>query len=169
MAITVHVAGLASIKVNLSADYRVLSTLGYTQDGATIVFRPYYQDVPGDENGGDAGPPIDRVYMGEVAQVQLELTKWDDTLAALLIKRFRDPTALLTTGQPAGAGTLTFSTAHSLVVSSPNGIHNFPRAVLDGELQINKGTKYSRWLLGFTCYKNTSGVLWTTDETVLVP
>ena len=168
MAISVQVAGLATIKMTLGED-NSLQTFGYTQDGANLTFQPFYQDVPGDENGGDAGPPIEKVWMGEIVQIQLDFTKWDFALESVLQKRLRDKTNLLTVGTPVGAGTLTFPNAFTLIVSTPIRIYNFPRCVPESAFQLNVGTKFSRLSAAFTAYKNTNNVLWTATESVLVP
>jgi hypothetical protein len=168
VAISVHVAGLATIKMTLGEDSG-LQVFGYTQDGANLTFQPFFQDVPGDENGGDAGPPIEKVWMGEIVQIQLDFTKWDYVLESILKKRMRDPTGLLTVGKPISAGTLTFPNAFTLIISAPTRIYNFPRCVPESAFQLNVGTKFSRLSSAFTAYKNTNGVLWTETETVLVP
>ena len=59
----IQVAGLAPIKVDGEL-------LGYTRNGADTTKEAYWLDVPGDENGGDDGPPIDVQYLGEIARVR---------------------------------------------------------------------------------------------------
>jgi hypothetical protein len=168
MAVTVHVAGLATVKMNLGEDNTML-TFGYTQDGANITFQPFWQDIPGDENGGDAGPPIDKVWMGEIAQVQLDFTKWETTYAQTLSKRLRDAAGTYTVGQPRAAGTLTFTNALCLTLSAPNDVYTFPRAIPESAIQLNVGTKYSRLSVSFTCYKSTAGVLWVGTDAYYAP
>lgn len=168
MALNIQVPGLAVIKMTLGED-NAIQTFGYTQDGANLTFQPFYQDVPGDENGGDAGPPIDKVFMGEICQIQLDFTKWDAAYELILQKRMRDKTNLLTTGVPVGAGTLTFANAFTLQVVATNRIYNFPRAVPESAFQINIGTKFARLQATFTAYKSTNGILWSASASYLIP
>jgi hypothetical protein len=160
----IHVAGLATIKIasQRESPEGYLDILGYTQDGAYISFQPFFQDVPGDENGGDAGPPVDQVWMGEVAQVQLDL-----------MKRLREYSGRATLtdstklGQRATAGTLTFGNAFCLLIDAPYQKLCFPVAVPNQAQQINLGTKFSRWSVVFSCYKNSAangGILYQ-DQT----
>ena len=172
----IHVAGLATIKVASGRETpeNNLDILGYTQDGAYLSFQPFLQDVPGDENGGDAGPPIDQVWMGEVAQVQLDFTKWDAVIAAAIVKRMReftnrsgtltDPTKY---GARAAAGTLTFDNAFCLLIDAPYQKLCFPCALPNQAQQLNLGTKFSRWSVVFSCYRNSwvnGGILYQ-DQT----
>ena len=88
MAVAVQVAGLATIKI-AAAVGSPLYTLGYTQNGAFITTEGYTVNVPGDENGGDDGPPIEIQSLGETARVRLEFTK-----GGKLLIGSQDPEAL---------------------------------------------------------------------------
>lgn len=159
MAVTVQVAGLATIKIALAPGTSLL-TLGFTVDGARITTEGHAINIPGDENGGDEGPPVDIQYLGETARVRLELTKFDATVATMLEARFSGGTA----GMPPTAGGLVFAGSgfFRLLVHSPTTPMNFPCAVLvRTPVEINKGTKYSRMVCEFECYKHpATGVLW---------
>jgi hypothetical protein len=158
MAKQVNVAGLALIRLGVGVS--ALQDLGYTVNGATIVTEGHAVNIPGDENGGDDGPPIEIQMLGETARVRLELTKWDPAVQLVLETRLGGGTA----GTPAAAGTLVFANSNffRLVVNSPVTPRNFPCATLvRTPIEINKGTKYSRLVCEFECYKHpTSGVLW---------
>src|SRR5690554_6659069 len=86
MAEVVVVDGPALIRVNTGSE-GALETLGYTRDGVQISEQVYTEDVPGDQNGGTSGPPIDIQYFGEFHIVRLELTKWDPTVDAKVASR----------------------------------------------------------------------------------
>jgi len=156
MAVQVQVAGLATIKIDGEI-------LGYTRNGADVTKEGYWLDVPGDQNGGDDGPPVDIQYLGEVARVRLEMTKWEETVADKIRARVKAQAV----GQPADAGTLMFRDAKylRLTIDAPNLPRNFPVAIPRMPIEMNRGTKFSTLVCEFECHKNAStGVLF--DKTV---
>lgn len=161
MATTVNVGGLATVKVGTGAA-DALETLGYTRQGVTITAQDYYLDVPGDQNGGDEGPPIDVQYMGETAIVRLELTKWDVDIEDKVVCRVKGGTA----GSPSASGTLMNANgAMRLLVDTPTRPYNFPQAFPRKPIEVNRGTKFSTLIIEFECHENQDGVLYnrTTD------
>ncbi|MGD9644319.1 MAG: hypothetical protein AB7U73_01315 [Pirellulales bacterium] len=160
MANIVNVAGLAAIKVNTGGG-SALELLGYSRDGVSIAYQQFTIPVPGDENGGDAGPPIDEQYLGEIALIRMVLSKFDMAILKKVESRIRNGAW----GVPGSAGTLRLNTTNSyrLVIHTPTDPRNFPLAVPTGALETNKGTKYSEAILEWTAYKNASGIL--VDET----
>lgn len=161
MAEAFHVAGPAIVKITaLGGTSPTLETLGYTANGADVTLESHFENVPCDENGGEQGPPAELVYLGERATVRLELTKWDEGVADLIRPRLSNGTAG-TVGTP---GTLVFANTYEyrLLIASTNQPYNFTRAVPRSAISINKGTRHSRLLLEFECYKDASGYLWNT-------
>lgn len=158
MAVAVNVAGLAPVYVDLGSG---LQLLGYTANGVDIATSGYFLDVPGDQNGGDNGPPIEIQYFGETAEIRLDLTKYDPAIAEAIEARL----ARGTPGQPAPAGSIIFGSGSSmrLAIACASRPRNFPRAVPRGACQVNKGTRYSRFIVDFVAYKSISGVLWNTS------
>ena len=165
--IVVNVPGLAAILI-ARADGE-LSELGYTQNGAQITFEGYELRVPGDENGGDDGPPVEIQYLGQTARVRLELTKFDPNVSDLVLARLALGTlgTPITTGTP--TGTLLFADQQffRLVINSPIRPFNFPCAVLaKAPQELNVGTKFQRHIIEAECYKHpTTGVLWNRSVT----
>ena len=159
MAMTVNVAGPAIIQVDTGVA-NALEDLGYTANGAEVEVRGFYGDVPGDENGGDSGPPIDVQYFGDIAVVRLEFTRYDPTVLDKVVCRLYGGTA----GTPGTPGTLMFagSKTYRLLIKTTSLPMNFPRAIYRGSRVVNKGTKFSREISEFECHKNGSGVLWNT-------
>lgn len=154
MATAVQNGGLATIKVDYGSG---LAILGYTRNGADESEDSYMTDVPGDENGGDEGPPIEIQIMGETARVRLELTKWDATVLAAVRSRTKGGTD----GTPPTAGTMLFSGSKDfrLLIHSVNLPHNFPRAIPRATIEINNGTKFATVVVEFECHKDANGVL----------
>ena len=101
MAVQPRYAGAALCKVDYGSG---LANLGYTEDGAQVTPTAYWADVPGDENGGPEGPPIDVQYLGETVDVRLVLTSWETTVADAMAARLAGGTA----GTPGTPGTLMF-------------------------------------------------------------
>jgi len=157
MAETPHIAGAAHIKVGTGAG-AALESLGYTDNGAQVTAQAYIEPIPGDENGGDAGPPIELNYLGETYRVRLELTKWDAAVADKIACRTRGGTA----GTPTAAGTLIFANSYDfrVLIHTTTTPFNFLRTVPSEPITINKGTRYSRLVLEFIAYKNASGVMY---------
>lgn len=162
MAATIIVDGLATIKIASPASGS-LDTLGYTMNGAEITERVYPYNVYTDENGGDAGPPVDIQYMGEVHQIRLLLTKYDNAI----LNKIRAGLAGGTAGTPGTAGTLYFqgTSAWRLLIHSVSDPRNYTRVVFTEPKEVNKGTKHSQALVIATAYKDGSGVLYNATTT----
>jgi len=162
MAASVQVFGPALIKTG-TGEAGALETLGYTRQGAEVRNQGFYLDVPGDENGGDQGPPIDIQYLGEIARIRLEMTSWDEAVAAKLRARLASGTE----GQPGTAGTLMFGGSKTIrvLIDPTSGEMNFPRCFIRGEWEINKGTRYSTFVVEFEAHKDANGVLYNATAT----
>ena len=158
MAAAVQIAGACEIKVATNGGS--LQSLGYTRNFADVTKEAFWVDVPGDENGGDEGPPIEIIYLGEIARVRLELTKWDATVAAIVKARLSGGTA----GTPGSTGTAMFAGSKDLrlLLNAANDPRNFPRAIPRGSIEIGRGSKYSTLVCEFECHKDGSGVLYNT-------
>lgn len=143
--VQVQVAGLAAIKIDGEL-------LGYTRNGADSTNEAFWLDVPGDQNGGDDGPPIDIQYLGEIVRVRLELTKWNETVADKIRARVKGATA----GAPAEVGTLMGRDSKSvrLTIDAPNLPRNYPRAIPRMPIEMNRGTKFSTLVCEFECHRD---------------
>jgi hypothetical protein len=162
MAVTVNVAGIATIQVDTGSS-NALETLGLTENGAEVTFEGYYGDVPCDDNGGNEGPPADVQYFGETAEIRLTLSKFDPTILAKVNALLYGGTA----GTPGIVGTLMFAQnfTYRLLINSPTAPLNFPRVIFRRPRELGKGTKYSRMVLVGTAYKNGSGILYNATNT----
>ena len=78
MAVLVNVAGPTRILVKGASTAQFL---GYTIEGVDINTEAFHLNVHGDQHGGDAGPPIDVQYLGQIAHVRCEFSKWDAPVA----------------------------------------------------------------------------------------
>ena len=159
---SVQVTGAALIQLAAEGqDSDSLVDLGYTRNGAEISFTGFFLDVPGDENGGDDGPPIDVQFVGETALIRIELTKYNATLANEVTARLKGGTA----GTPGTPGTLMFgdTKAWRLLINPTSGPINFLRAFPRNVIELNKGTRFSTLVVEFEAHKGAGGVLWNTN------
>lgn len=157
MAMTIQV-DLASLIRIASPAAGSLEDLGYTMNGTEITEQVYTYPVMGDQNGGDAGPPIDVQYMGEIHIIRLLLTKYDEAV----INKIRAGLAGGTAGTPGTKGTLYFqqTSAWRLLVNTTNRPRNYTRVIFSEPKEINKGTKHSQALVVARAYEDASGVLY---------
>jgi hypothetical protein len=139
MAAIVQAYGLATIKVDCGAG---LETLGYTRNGAEENYEAFWIDVPGDQHGGDQGPPIEVQYLGEIARIRLEMTKYDEAVLDKVKARLRSGTAG-TVGTP---GTLMFAGSKYIrvLIHSVSEPRNFPIAIVRSALAHNAARSIRR-------------------------
>lgn len=160
MAVVINITGTAEIWMDDGLG-GAMDVLGYTRNGAEVTLDASYLDVPGDQNGGDEGPPIDVQYLGEIARVRLELTKYDVTNADLVRQRFGRAAAVV--GTPASPGSLVFGGTFRLLIKSATAPYNFARAFPRAPIEVNRGTKFSTFICEFECHKDANGKLWDAD------
>lgn len=162
MSRAVQVFGTVYVKTGTgSAD--ALEDVGFSVNGVTITAEAFFEDIKGDENGGDGGPPIEIQYFGEMHRVRIELNKWDSTVVGHL-QRLKGGTA----GTPGAVGTLVFAGSKHFRLLLDNAAHAAPRnylcAVLRDAQEINIGSRHSVYRLEFTCYKDPiTGVLYNSS------
>lgn len=157
MAAAVVVAGALPVSVG-TGSAAALESLGYSINGIEITQRHITIPVPGDENGGDEGPPIDIQSLGRIDIIRMELSKYDAAIAAKLEPMNRGGTA----GTILTPGTLLFAGSKTYRVLLNNGTftRNYLKCVLlNDPLELNAGTKFSRLKLEFEAHES-GGVLW---------
>ncbi len=155
MGMQVNVSGACLVKVD-NRQGPGLQSLGYGENSIGIEEEVFSEGVPGDENGGDAGPPIDVQYFGELHRVRMELSKWDPAIATTVLSKVNNGTAgvLAQAGSLMAAGNL----AYRLLLLPTVLPRNYLQAFLRGApTEINKGTKYSRLVLNWECHANGVG------------
>jgi len=145
---------------------------GYTRNGADFTDEGYFLDVPGDERGGDEGPPIDVQYLGFIARVRLEFTKWDAAVADLAAARVKASGLGLYDNRGA-SGRLMFSSGYhfnlklvplaTTVNTGAGASIVYPLAFPRQPIEINKGTKFSSLIMEFECHPDTSGQVYYAD------
>lgn len=158
MAAAVVVAGATLIRTG-TGSANALEDLGYSVNGIRIFEDVYTGDVPGDQNGGDAGPPIDVQYFGQVDRVELEMSKYDAAVLAKLAPRLLGGSA----GVIGTAGTLFAggSKYFRLLLTATNFTRNYLAAIPRGAIESNWGTKFSVIRVIFDCHA-FNGTLYNT-------
>jgi len=162
MAVSLQVSGTVLVKIGPTgtADAN-LEVLGYTANGARIQEDDFYEEVHSDEQGGDAGPPIDLIYMGKRVRVTLELVRWDAVVADKLAARIATPSTPPPGLRPEpGIVMVAGLKTWRLVLKSNVGSWDLPAAVVRGQFEINKGSRASRLLATFECYPDATGYLY---------
>lgn len=178
----VNVYGVADCFVTLTpSNNSSYSELGTTRDGVSLTSDGYFIDVHNDENGGEAGPPIEIQFVGETAKIRIELTKYDPTVAANLEDHCYSGSA----GVVAPAGTLMFASSTiqvgnnnygaigikiSCLTPAPSAggsaggagsvVRTYRRCVLHDAVEVNRGTKFCTMVITATAYKDAGGALW---------
>lgn len=157
----VNVAGKCQIWLD-TGTAGALEFLGYSIDGVQIVERPFFVNVPGDENGGSEGPPVDKQLMGDLHYIRLEMSKYDDTIMEKIRKRLKG----LAAQSSLVPGTLVFcgSYYYRLLLTAPNFTRNYLAAIPSEPYEMNVGSRWSRAAIEFECHR-LSGTLWNTTTT----
>ena len=162
MAAAVQVAGATTVKVDVGEGAGIES-LGFSVNGVDVVEEAFWNDVPGDENGGEQGPPIEIQYLGEIVRIRVEMSKWDSSVANKL--RTRIPGGTL--GTPGTPGSLMFAGTNTtrLLLDNTNLDINFPRTIVRGAIELNRGTRWARLVIEFEAHKDGTGVLYNSTMT----
>ena len=146
--------------------------LGYTRNGVDQTEEAFWLDVPGDEYGGDDGPPIDIQFLGAIARVRCEFTKWNVANINFVRARVEDVGG----GTPPGVvgeGFFTCATIGSLQIAGgysfalkvePScqtsggtyGRYIFPIAIPRAPIEMNHATKFSTVVMEMECHRSPS-------------
>lgn len=180
MADAVHVPGATKVYIDHNntagptltpGSGSTFDLLGYTINGVDITHEVFTSDIPGDQNGGDEGPPIEIQYFGQIARVRLEFSKWDKTIAHFVLSRhvnvdYSATGTTQTVGTPLAGSNKTyglFLKAMTLGADTPlTGNIFFPIAIPRSPIEINKGSKFARLMLEFECHQY-NGVLFNEE------
>ena len=151
----INVYGLATINVNVPALPDEWRTLGTSRDGVGITEITKSIDLPTDYFGGTDGPPSEIALLGRIDRVRLELTKYDRELA----RRCRVSLNDANPQNMAIAGYLYFANYSTvgIWINTPQWQRVYQDAVVRENVELNKGTKFSRLVLVLDCYVRAVG------------
>lgn len=150
MAESIQVDGPCHVNVDTGAA-NALEELGFSINGVTITEIVFTSDVPGDQNGGDEGPPIDVQYFGEIHRIRMELSKYDE----LILDKVRPKLYGGTAGLTGTSGTLIIGASKTfrLLLLTTNRVRNYPTSMLrETPMELNKGTKFTRMIIEFEAH-----------------
>lgn len=157
----IEIPGYCSVMVQQeSGDLATLVELGITRNGVTVSYENFYYDVPGDEFGGDDGPPIDVQWLGAIARIRCEFTKYNRTYMDAVLGIMQGSTfggmtvqsQLSTSKYP---GELVFTRTNQTRVLLNNSIgdrRNFPKCFIRAPHEQNYATKYASPIVEFEAH-----------------
>lgn len=169
MAIAIQIPGATPVKVGTGAA-NALQLLGYTVNGAEISAENLWEDVPGDQGGGEGGVPIDFQMFGQIHHIHLELSKWDAAVLALLeacVNSVGSLTTIVAGTSPVPGSLILANAAHFRLLINPpliaSMIRNYPICLPRQPHVVNVGTKWARLVMDWTAYPDlttTPPLLW---------
>jgi hypothetical protein len=165
MALLVQVPGACLIKTGTGAA-SALESLGYSINGVEVTEEMLSEDVPGDQNAGEGGNPIDIQDYGHIARIRMELSVWDFTI----VGKIRSKLNAIAAGTSPTPGSLIFANSYHyrllLLPTTAADAMNFPICVPRDPHVINLGAKFARVIFDWIAYPPTGGgVLWNTTTT----
>jgi hypothetical protein len=126
--------------------------LGYSEDGVRGTITPYTHPVHSDDFGGRAGPPADEQLMAGIANVQIAFTKYVKAEMDKLTSFQKNGVAGVF--PPIGTFLRQDGKGAPLLLDGLNDDWTFTYAVLKGGQEINSGTKFRTYVVGWECWIN---------------
>lgn len=161
---SIFVAGYCEVYADTGAD-RALDNVGVTINGVQFVEQRFHSPVPGDENGGEEGPPVDKQFMGAVDLIQCDLSKVNETAIEVIRERAMASTSSGSIGTP-GSLLIAGGFYTRILVVSSGFVRNYPICLLGEPIAFSTGTKYSRTRVAGEAHRNIStGLLWNQTQT----
>jgi hypothetical protein len=166
------------IAAGAPSNLQTLNQLGWTINGVEIIEETFVGDIPGDQNGGDQGPPIENQHFGDIHRIRGELSSFDFAQAELVSQRIAPSSGYgaglsQNAAYPAGMMMKSNNLGFRVLLlplqpnpnNSPMNVFTFPRNYLFGiprtGIQRNLSSRYSRYVVEFECH-DVSGALWNT-------
>lgn len=171
MARTYHVHGPCYVQTNTGTN-AAYETLGMTVEGARITITPIKQEVRSD---AAAGAPADLQFMGDTAQIDVELADWDDDVLDKVIYKSMasatdgasgKPGALMSAGNFAHSLYLP-STANTATPSQSEDPWVFGCVTLRNPHEVNVGTRVGVKRLSFFAWRPVGPTATTVNNTAL--
>jgi hypothetical protein len=133
-----------------------LQKLGEQMDMTEPEHQVFLHNVPGDRNGGPEGPPIEVQYLGEIARIRCDMSRWDPTVWDFLRKLGVKASQGTITDAHVGQLILTNRAVRVILISSARPI-NFPCCIVRNPYVYGMGTKFSRASVEFEAHR-TPGI-----------
>lgn len=141
-----------------------LTELGITRNGVTVSYEHFYYDVPSDEFGGDDGPPADVQWLGSVARIRCEFTKYNRSILDAVLGLVQGSTFgdmnVQSSAESKYPGELMFTPMNYTRVLLYNQLgdrRNFPRCFIRAPHEQNYATKYASPIVEFEAHVHDYG------------
>ncbi len=191
-AVNIQVAGGSNLYIADGAPAApgggTLYWFGEQMDDTAIVTREFFNDVPGDSNGGPQGPPIERQALGRIVQISINLSTWNQTVRYWVERQNMYSVNGAVQDWEVGTPLLQYHRFRLLIVPARNNqmtlaapanksddwfTFNFPTVLMSSPIECGQGTKFSSLSFTFEAHRgpqidsNTRGVIWNRDVTGL--
>lgn len=163
MAAAIQVYGKQTVQVG-TGSAGAYETLGTTEEGVSFSIRRFYNPVPGDLQGGNAGDPIDEQFMGAIVTGDLLMSSFDAAIWAKVEKSLNDSGITNGTISDTDIGKLMLQGAdfYKIKFVGEDEYVEFPCCLIGDNSNEGRGTKYTRLSWSFKAKRlQSSGVLYT--------
>ena len=161
---------------------------GEQMDDTSIVTREFFNDVPGDSNGGPQGPPIERQALGRIVQISINLSTWNQTVRYWVERQNMYSVNGAVQDWEVGTPLLQYHRFRLLIVPARNNkmtvaapadksedwfCFNFPTVLMSSPIECGQGSKFSSLSFTLEAHRGpaiddaTRGVIWNRDVTGL--
>jgi len=186
--VEIKVAGRSNLYIaDNSQASQPLYYFGEQMDDTPLIFQEFYNDIPGDSNGGSNGPPIDRQVLGRNVRVNFNLSTWNHKIRYML-EQHNGAYEVAGRVQDFEVGKLLFHNHRFrlLIVPLHNNdmidavvdksddyfTFNFVNAHLVSPIEVGQGSKFSGMRFTMEAYRSPAGatdagVIWNRDVTGL--
>jgi len=155
MAIAHYYEGPVFVEIQKSGG--AFDPIGFTRDGVPVRIEPRYFDIATDDRGGERGVPSDTQFLGAIANLNLDLTKYEkDQLDQL--KTFTDD-ATIAVGTVPEFGRLIVQEGIAMAIRLNGGKEKktFHTCFIRQAIEYNSGTRARFYRLGFECWLRRPG------------
>lgn len=191
-AVNVQVAGGSNLYIADGSPAQpggdTLYWFGEQMDDTAIVTREFFNDVPGDSNGGPQGPPIERQALGRIVQISINLSTWNQTVRYWVERQNMYSVNGAVQDWEVGTPLLQYHRFRLLIVPSRNNkmtaaapanksedwfTFNFPTVLMSSPIECGQGTKFSSLSFTLEAHRGPAiddlnrGVIWNRDVTGL--
>lgn len=191
-AVNIQVAGGSNLYIADGAPAdpaeATLYWFGEQMDDTAIVTREFFNDVPGDSNGGPQGPPIERQALGRIVQISINLSTWNQTVRYWVERQNMYSVNGAVNDWEVGTPLLQYHRFRLLIVPARNNkmtladpidkgsdwfTFNFPTVLMSSPIECGQGSKFSSLSFTLEAHRgpqisgDTRGVIWNRDITGL--
>lgn len=191
-AVNIQVAGGSNLYIAdgspVAPGGDTLYWFGEQMDDTAIVTREFFNDVPGDSNGGPQGPPIERQALGRIVQISINLSTWNQTVRYWVERQNMYSVNGAVNDWEVGTPLLQYHRFRLLIVPARNNkmtavdptdkgsdwfTFNFPTVLMSSPIECGQGTKFSSLSFTLEAHRGpqidstTRGVIWNRDITGL--